>query len=78
MSLKAQKIFVVVFAFVVGWFVAELVKDAHSSPSGHGTLWYTVPSNVTEIRVRSFKNGKKVMDRTLSVEPGQTFRIDPE
>jgi hypothetical protein len=42
-----------------------------------GSATFTVPSSVKRIRVRSWKQGRKVLDREMSVEPGQTFRIDP-
>lgn len=53
------------------------VSIAYSAPNG-GTIWFTVPGKVSEIRVRSYKDGKLVMDRSLDVVPGQTFRIDPQ
>lgn len=48
---------------------------AESKPSGSAT--FVVPSNVNRIRIRSYKRGRKVIDREMSVEPGQTFKIDP-
>lgn len=41
------------------------------------TVTWEVPPGVTKIRVRSWNpDGSKDMDRVLSVEPNQTFRID--
>ena len=41
------------------------------------TATWKVPSGVTKIRVRSWNaDGSPDLDRTLSVEPNQTFRID--
>jgi hypothetical protein len=37
---------------------------------------FTVPRGVNKIRVRSYRNGKKVVDTALNVQPGQTFTID--
>lgn len=54
---------------------AAAAKAATYKPSGSAT--FVVPANVDRIRVRSWKNNQKVLDREMSVEPGQTFRIDP-
>ena len=48
---------------------------AETKPSGSAT--FTVPANVDRIRIRSYTQGRKVIDREMSVEPGQVFRIDP-
>lgn len=41
------------------------------------TVTWQVPEGVFKIRVRSWNpDGSKDMDRVLSVEPNQTFRID--
>jgi hypothetical protein len=50
-------------------------KAATYKPSGSAS--FVVPANVDRIRVRSWKEGRKVLDREMSVEPGQLFRIDP-
>jgi hypothetical protein len=66
---------VVLWALVIAMIVTAGMALAKSS---RGTVWFSVPSGVTEVRVRSYKNGKIVMDRSLSVVPGQSFRIDPQ
>jgi len=38
---------------------------------------FVVPKNVNRIRVRSYRNGRLIIDTELNVTPGQTFRIDP-
>ena len=48
------------------------------SAGRNSTLWYTVGAKTDSIRVRSYLNGKLVLDRSIDVRPGQTFRIDPE
>lgn len=37
---------------------------------------WTVPDGVNLIRVKSFRNGKLVMDTSINVTPGQVFTID--
>ena len=45
--------------------------------SKRNTVTWQVPEGVNKIRVRSWNpDGSKDMDRVLSVEPNQTFRID--
>lgn len=45
--------------------------------SRKNTVTWQVPEGVNKIRVRSWNpDGSKDMDRVLSVEPNQTFRID--
>ena len=45
--------------------------------SKKNTVTWQVPEGVSKIRVRSWNpDGSKDMDRVLSVEPNQTFRID--
>lgn len=59
--------------------VAHIVNSAMSEERSSFTIWYTVPDGVEYLRVRSYTDGRKiVMDKKLSVMPGQTFRIDPE
>lgn len=48
-----------------------------ANASNRNSASWRVPPGVTKIRVRSWKaNGSKDMDRTLTVEPGDFFRID--
>jgi hypothetical protein len=45
--------------------------------SNRNTVTWQVPPGVKKIRVRSWNpDGSKDLDRTLSVDPNQTFRID--
>lgn len=48
-----------------------------NAASQRNTATWKVPPGVKKIRVRSWNSdGSPDMDRTLSVEPNQTFRID--
>ena len=49
---------------------------ANANGSKNSASW-RVPAGIKKIRVRSWNtDGSKDLDRTLSVEPGQIFRID--
>lgn len=51
-------------------------KTSQASSSKNSVTW-EVPPGVTKVRVRSWNpDGSKDIDRVLSVEPSQTFRID--
>ena len=66
------------FAGLAGLFALPFIPTAKAAtykPSGSAS--FVVPTNVDRIRVRSWKEGRKVLDREMSVEPGQIFRIDP-
>ena len=53
-------------------FFATITNAAQKNSA----VW-KVPAGVTKIRVRSWNaDGSEDMDRTLNVEPNQTFRID--
>lgn len=48
-----------------------------AATSQRNTATWKVPPGVQKIRVRSWNpDGSVDLDRTLSVEPNQTFRID--
>jgi len=67
-----------IFAGLAGLLTLSFIptaKAATSKPNGSAT--FVVPANVDRIRVRSWKEGRKVLDREMSVDPGQIFRIDP-
>lgn len=50
---------------------------AAKAASQKNTATWKVPSGIQKIRVRSWNaDGTPDLDRTLSVEPNQTFRID--
>ena len=52
------------------------VAEAQAASSRNTATW-KVPPGVNKIRVRSWNaDGSADMDRTLRVEPNQTFRID--
>ena len=45
--------------------------------SNRNTVTWEVPPGITKVRVRSWNpDGSKDIDRVLSVEPNQVFRID--
>lgn len=53
-----------------------LSSNAQSSNNRNSATW-KVPPGIKKIRVRSWNSdGSKDLDRTLSVEPNQVFRID--
>lgn len=53
-----------------------MVIEAQAATQRNTATW-KVPSGVKKIRVRSWNSdGSLDMDRTLSVQPNQTFRID--
>ncbi len=48
-----------------------------SNAAQRNTATWKVPPGIKKIRVRSWNaDGSPDMDRTLNVEPNQTFRID--
>ena len=50
---------------------------ANAATSQRNTATWKVPPGVKKIRVRSWNaDGSVDLDRTLNVEPNQTFRID--
>lgn len=51
-------------------------RSSFAATQRNNATW-KVPAGVTKIRVRSWNaDGTPDMDRTLNVEPNQTFRID--
>ena len=67
------------FIAVVGSLAAATVPFvvAAEAASQRNTATWKVPPGVKKIRVRSWNaDGTPDMDRTLNVEPNQTFRID--
>lgn len=54
-----------------------LVIEAQAASTQRNTATWKVPPGVKKIRVRSWNaDGSPDLDRTLNVEPNQTFRID--
>lgn len=67
------------FIAVVGSLAAVTIPFAVAAEaaSQRNTATWKVPPGVKKIRVRSWNaDGSPDMDRTLNVEPNQTFRID--
>lgn len=68
------------FFAVAGSLAASMIPLAMSAEAGtsqRNTATWKVPAGVKKIRVRSWNaDGSPDMDRTLNVEPNQTFRID--
>ncbi|QMP83851.1 MAG: hypothetical protein [Caudoviricetes sp.] len=61
----------------LGLFALPFISAKANAASNRNTVTWQVPSGVNKIRVRSWNpDGSKDMDRVLSVEPNQTFRID--
>lgn len=59
-----------------GLAALPFIGVAQAAPQRNSASW-RVPAGITKIRVRSWNtDGSKDLDRTLSVEPGQIFRID--
>ena len=57
--------------------VAPLAAKAEAATVQKNSAVWRVPAGVQKIRVRSWNaDGTPDMDRTLTVEPNQTFRID--
>lgn len=54
----------------------SMISESQAASSKNSVTWQ-VPEGVSKIRVRSWNpDGSKDIDRVLSVEPNQTFRID--
>jgi hypothetical protein len=50
---------------------------ASASTHNRNAAFWRVPAGVRKVRVRSWTpDGKKDMDRTLNVVPGELFRLD--
>ncbi len=62
------------------WLLAGLAAlpfIGAANAAGKNSASWRVPAGITKIRVRSWKaDGSRDLDRTLSVEPGDVFRID--
>lgn len=63
---------------LAGGVVAAALGALTTAPlPAHAAANFTVPKDVKRIRVRSYREGKLVIDTEIDVTPGQTFRIDP-
>lgn len=62
----------------IAWIIVILffAVVAASAKGPTSTAWFTVPDGVSMMRIRSYYKGSEVIDRTIGVKPGQTFRID--
>jgi hypothetical protein len=66
-----------VFGAIAAVALAPLmIGRSEAAGRGGPSATFTVPRGVKKIRVRSFRDGKKVIDTSLNVQPGQTFTID--
>lgn len=61
---------------LAGLFTLPFFVSAAKAAEKNHAVW-KVPPGIKKIRVRSWNaDGSKDLDRTLTVEPNQTFRID--
>lgn len=62
----------------LGMFAIPFLGVAKANAANNrNTVTWQVPEGVSKIRVRSWNpDGSSDIDRVLSVEPNQTFRID--
>lgn len=61
---------------LTGLAVLPFIGAANAGPALNSATW-RVPPGITKIRVRSWNpNGTANLDRTLTVKPGEFFRID--
>lgn len=73
LGMKAGEISIIAAGIEVG---RSLIAEAHAASQRNSATW-KVPPGVKKIRVRSWNaDGSPDLDRTLRVEPNQTFRID--
>jgi hypothetical protein len=62
---------------LAGLFTLPFFTAAANANSNKSSATWKVPPGVKKIRVRSWNaDGTPDLDRTLRVEPNQTFRID--
>lgn len=62
---------------LAGLLTLPFITTAANANTNRNSATWKVPPGVQKIRVRSWNpDGSKDMDRTLNVEPNQTFRID--
>lgn len=61
----------------LGLFALPFIGAKANAASNKNTVTWEVPPGVTKVRVRSWNpDGSKDIDRVLSVQPKETFRID--
>lgn len=73
-GMKAGEITIIAAGIGVG---RSMVAEAQAAATQRNSATWKVPPGVKKIRVRSWNSdGSPDMDRTLRVEPNQTFRID--
>lgn len=39
---------------------------------------FVVPAGMTKLNIKSYKDGKQILDYTINVEPGQIFTVTPQ
>ena len=60
-----------------GLLALPFLAGASQADTKRNSASWRVPAGIKKIRVRSWKaDGSKDMDRTLTVEPGDFFRLD--
>lgn len=60
-----------------GLLALTFLAGASQADTKRNSASWRVPAGIKKIRVRSWKaDGSKDMDRTLTVEPGDFFRLD--
>lgn len=65
-----------IFGAIAALAVAPFMIGRSEAAGKRGAATFIVPNNVDKIRVRSYRGGKKVIDTSLNVQPGQYFIID--
>jgi hypothetical protein len=74
LGMAAGPITIIAAAIGIG---KSVVAEAATKSNTRNSVTWNVPEGVDKIRVRSWTpDGKPDLDRVLSVEPNQTFRID--
>lgn len=65
-----------VFGAIAAIALAPFMIGRSEAAGRRAAATFVVPGGVNKIRVRSYRDGKKVIDTSLNVAPGQTFTID--
>lgn len=68
-----------------GWLTGTMVALIAAGTGGKSVYaadakpskTYNVPDGIDKINIKSIKDGKIVLDYTISVSPGQTFTVTP-
>jgi hypothetical protein len=65
-----------IFGAIAALAIAPIMIGRSEAAGRRAAATFVVPNGVRKLRVRSFRDGKKVIDTALNVVPGQTFTID--